>query len=98
MMYGYGYGPTMMDGGLGFVGFLLFAVFGALFVAGVVMVILWAVRGGRPHHPGMLHDMPGVRPPMPGDLDPALKIARERFAKGEISAEQLETIKKTLGY
>ena|SRR5450759_1824339 len=97
MMYSYGYGPTMMDGGLGFVGLLLFAVFGALVVAGVVLLILWAVRGGRPGHVGM-HEMPGIRPPMRGDLDPALKIARERFAKGEIDAEQLEAIKKHLGY
>jgi uncharacterized membrane protein len=105
MMYGYGYGPTTMGGGLGLIGLLLTAVFGALFVAGVVLLILWAVRGGRPHHAPM-HDMPmGMRPPAsglhvnaPGAFDPALKIARERFAKGEITAEQLEAIKKTLGY
>lgn len=98
MMYGYGYGPSMMSGGAGFIGFLLTAIFGALFVAGVVLLILWAVRGGRTHPGGMMHDMPGMRPPAPGDLDPALKIARERFARGEITAEDLEAIKKGLGY
>jgi uncharacterized membrane protein len=98
-MYGYGYGPTTTGGGIGFVGFLLFAVFGALVVAGVALLILWVVRGGRGLG-GMheMHQMPGMRPAMHGDSDPALKIARERFARGEIDAEQLEAIKKHLGY
>ncbi len=97
MMYGYGYGPAMMDSSPGHIGSLLFVVFGAIVVAGVVLLILWAVRGGRPGHMGM-HEVPGIRPPMRGDLDPALKIARERFAKGEIDAGQLEAIRKHLGY
>jgi uncharacterized membrane protein len=98
-MYGYGYGPSTMGGGSGIVAFLLFLFFGALFVAGVIVLIVWAVRGGRRHQGGMMmHDMPGIRPAMAGDLDPALKVARERFAKGEITAGELEAIKKGLGY
>ncbi|HMC02684.1 MAG TPA: hypothetical protein VKI23_01045 [Cellulomonadaceae bacterium] len=44
------------------------------------------------------HDMPGFRPSAAGDLDPAPRIARERFARGEMKAEDLEAIKKGLGY
>jgi putative membrane protein len=62
-----------------------------LFVLLVVLIVLFVLafsRGGRPAPP----------PPPPGPaIDPALQILRERFARGEISAEEFEQRRKTLG-
>lgn len=89
MGYGYGYGPMM--GGWGWGGWVLMAVFWALVIAGVVMLIVWLVRGPRRH---MM--MGGGPMQAPGSHDEALAIARRRLAAGEITAEQFEQIRKTL--
>jgi putative membrane protein len=61
-------------------GFLLMI----LFWGGIIALIVWAVRRSTGHRPNGL----SVRSP--------LDIAKERYAKGEITKEQFEQIKKDL--
>ena len=69
-------------GGFGWVGMIIMAVFWAV----VIGLIIWGVvRMGRR----------GCCMPYEHD-ERALDIARERYAKGEISKEQFEQIKKDL--
>lgn len=60
---------------------------GLLLMVGFVVLIVWAVaavsRGGATREPG--------RPT-------ALDILRERYARGEITQQEFEQAKKTLGY
>ncbi len=74
-----------MMGGLG--GWL-FLLFGLLILAGIVLLVLWAVRSmsGSAQHP---------QPP--SSTNDACAIAKTRYAKGEITKEQYEEICKTLG-
>jgi putative membrane protein len=83
MMYGYGGYGNMMGGYGGW----LFLLFGLLILAGIVLLVVWAVRsmsGSGQHHP--------ASPP----VDDACAIAKVRYAKGEITKEQYEEICKTL--
>jgi putative membrane protein len=84
MMYGYGRFGNMMGGFGGW----LFLLFGLLVLAGIVLLVVWAVRaaGGSAMH------QPPARP-----VDEACAIAKVRYAKGEITKEQYEEICKTLG-
>jgi uncharacterized membrane protein len=89
---GLGYGYGHFGGGAPFGG-LLFLLFGALFIAGVVVLIVWAVRSSR-HH--------AVAPGTPavtaiGASDEAIAIAKRRLASGEITVEEYDTILKVLG-
>ena len=87
--YGYGYG-NMMGGGW-FVG-LMMLLFGALVIALIVLLIMWAVRASTGHssHPGMM-------PPAGGaGHHEAVAIAKKRLANGEITKEQYDEIKNTL--
>ena len=54
----------------------------AVFWGGVIALILWAFR--RPESPG-------------GPSSPPSRILEERFAKGEISASELEEGRRLLG-
>jgi putative membrane protein len=60
---------------------------GLLVMVGFVVLVVWAVgavnRGGTSNEPG--------RPT-------ALDILRERYARGEITQQEFEQAKKTLGY
>jgi uncharacterized membrane protein len=89
--YGGGYGG-MMGGGFG--GFLFF-LFGVLFIAGIVLLVIWAVRASGGHG----HAAPGAAPPAPGAAahDEAVAIAKRRLASGEITPEQYGEIMRTLG-
>lgn len=60
---------------------------GLLVVVGVVVLIVWAL--GAANRAGT-----GKEPDRPTALD----ILRERYARGEITQEQFEQAKKTLGY
>jgi putative membrane protein len=89
---GYGYGYNMM-GGYGWFGGLLMLLFGALVIAGIVLLVMWAVRasGG--------HGTTGSSAPPPGAAghDEAVAIAKRRLATGEITEEQYSAIMRSLG-
>ncbi|MBE0417124.1 MAG: hypothetical protein IBX63_05120 [Coriobacteriia bacterium] len=89
---GYDYGYDMM-GGYGWFGGLLVLLFGALVIAGIVLIVIWAVRASSGH--GTTH---GSAPP-PGAVghDEAVAIAKRRLASGEITKEQYDELMRALG-
>lgn len=88
---GYGYGYDMM-GGYGWFGAVLAFLFGALVVAGIVLLIVWAVRASS-------RQSAAGGPPAPGAAgrDEAVTVARRRYASGEITAQEYDEIMRTLG-
>lgn len=80
-------------GGFGFLGIALMAVFWIAIIVGVVLLVRWLVAGGT--HMGGMH-MGGPMGPSPGTKS-ALDIVMERYAKGEITKEQFDQMKKDLG-
>jgi putative membrane protein len=94
--YGRGYygGANGMMGG-GWLGDILFFAFGLLILAGIVLLVVWAMRTMSGGHS---QAGPGAPPTqMPSQQDEACAIARKRFASGEITKEQYEEICKSLG-
>jgi len=90
MMYGYGYGPG--SAGVGTWMLLGMGLFGLMVLAGIVLIVLWAVRKPSSAHPGVT----GMQTEQQR-MDPALMIARERLAKGDISPEDYEKLVRALG-
>ena len=86
--FGSGFG-TMMNGGWGVV---LWLLFGALVIAGMVLLVLWAVRQSSGHPAGS-----GPTPPQAAGHDEAVAVARRRLASGEITNEEYEQIMAALG-
>lgn len=84
-MMGYGYGM----GGFGWIGSLLFI---ALLVLGIVYLVR-AVEPGRGND--RRHDRPREDRELPRQ-DDALRILRERYARGEIDRDEFEQRKKDL--
>lgn len=84
MMGGYGYGPGMLGGGSyrlgGWAG--LPVLFAVLIVAGLGLVGVWTLQEGR------------HRPPTAGRL--LLDILKERYARGELTREQFEQMRRDL--
>ena len=68
--------------------------FGLLVLAGLVLLVVWAVRAASGHG----HATPGGSG-MSGSVghDEALAIAKKRLASGEITAEQYRDIMQALG-
>ena len=87
MMYGQGYGYGGYGNMMGGLGGWLFGLFGLVILAGIVLLVVWAVRsmGGSGHH----------HPVSPHGED-ACAIAKLRYAKGEITKDQYDEICKTL--
>lgn len=75
----------MMDGGAWFFGPIMMVIFFALLI-GAVVLIARLLGGGQFNVSGQ---------PQSGN-DRALTILRERFAKGEMTAEEFAAAKKTL--
>ena len=90
--YGFNSGYGMMGGG--WLGGVLMMFFGLLVLAGLVLLVVWAVKAGSGHG----HATPGG-PGMRGPIghDEAQAIAKKRLASGEITAEQYRDIMQTLG-
>jgi uncharacterized membrane protein len=88
MMWDLGIGTGMWGGGLGM---FLVGFFGLLVLAGFFLVLVWLVRNtGQSHGTGQSDSS------LPGGSDPATSAARERYARGEISKEELAEILRTL--
>lgn len=77
----------MWGGDWGWGGWLAMSLMMVLFWGGVLVVGIWALRGGAGHHH---HDDPDRR------SGSALDIARERYARGEINEEEFQRIKRGL--
>ncbi len=87
--YGGGYN-NMMGGGYGG---LLALLFGALFIAGIVLLVMWAVRASHGHG----HSTHGTATPHRAvGHDEAVSIAKKRLASGEITPEQYGEIMRHL--
>ncbi|TDB38026.1 MAG: hypothetical protein D9V44_08260 [Actinobacteria bacterium] len=93
MNQGYGYGGGMA-GGIG-LGEILFLAFGALVVAGIVVLIVWAVRSSHSQGTGPMG--PGFTSGSSVGHDEAVAIAKRRLATGEITKEQYDEIMTALG-
>jgi putative membrane protein len=80
-------------GGIGMLGLLWFAISVAFTVAIVILIVVairWLVRNtAAADHPGHASGGPTE--------DSALATLRERFARGEIDAEEYEARRRTLG-
>lgn len=87
MMYTGGGGWTGLGG-------LLFMVGELIVVVGIVVLVVWAVTSFV--RPGGLGGPSGG--PRSDAGSAALDILRERYARGEITAEEFEQAKKILGY
>lgn len=87
MMGGYGgYGGMMGSyGGFGFnpVGWVLSLIFWALIIGGAVLLILWLVRNVNGTSAGSLSNS-------------AIEILKARYARGEITKEQFDSMKRDL--
>lgn len=68
-------------------GWLLMLLFWALLIGGGMALVAWAARRGRVSPSG---DGAGSRP------NEALEILRQRYARGEITGEQFEQMKRDL--
>ncbi len=76
-------------GGVGLAELLILLLGAAIVFTAVVVLVVWFVRYGR-------DAMESGKPPAPPATDPALEIARQRLASGEITTEQFEEIKSAL--
>ncbi len=74
-----GYGTSLW--GLG-----LMLLFGLLVIAGIALLVIWAVRSQSAH----------AKTPSPGS-DAAMEAVRRRYASGEITKEQFDEIMRNLG-
>ncbi len=86
---GFGMGGMMgsMGGFFNPLGVILSLVFWALIIAGGVLLVMWLVRG-----------LAGSSPTSTAATGPSpLDILKMRYAKGEITKEQFEEMKRDLG-
>lgn len=79
-------GPGMMGYGYGYSGWwgLVTLLFWVLAIAGGVALVVWLVRQGQGSHPAA------------GGEDRALATLRERYARGEITQDEFEQMRRTL--
>lgn len=82
-MWHHGYGWT--DGYGGQYMMIFGFVFWALIIAGIVVLVVWAIRTMSRQGAGPAHG------------PDALEIARRRYASGEITKEQFEQLRNDLG-
>jgi uncharacterized membrane protein len=90
--YGYGYN-NMMGGGGGWFAGLLMLLFAALVIAGIVLLVMWAVRASAGHQA----TSGTALPPEAAGHHEAVAIAKRRLASGEITKAQYDEIMQALG-
>lgn len=89
-MMGYGGGLGFGLGGwLGFIGC-------ALFVVGAVLLIAWAITRLTGSAPGSAQSAGAAQPTAWATAPDAMELLRQRFARGEITAEEFAATKQTL--
>ncbi|HEY4696315.1 MAG TPA: SHOCT domain-containing protein [Candidatus Hydromicrobium sp.] len=79
--------PNMMSGifgGWGIIGMILMFIFWALLITGIILLVVWIVR--RVSYPG--RDI--------SHTDKAMETLKERYARGEVTKEEFERIKKDI--
>jgi len=96
MMRGYGFGYNNVMGGSVW-GEILMVLFGLAVLAGIVLLVIWAVRALGGGHPQAGVRQPGAPPMRTDGHDEAVAVAKRRLASGEITPEQYAEIMKTLG-
>jgi putative membrane protein len=75
----------MGDWGMGWFGMLFMLLFWVLVIVGIVFMVRWLVRNtGNRGHSGI------------STGSQALEILKERFARGEISRDEFESMKKDI--
>ena len=85
MMWGW---PNMMGGlfgGFGFIWMIFIFLFVIAIIAGVIILIVWSVRRSS-----------SMQQPQQKSISTAMETLKERYAKGEITKEEFENIKKDL--
>jgi putative membrane protein len=82
---GWGMGPDMMGGwGMGWFGMIFMMIFWVLVIVGLVFLIKWLIQATSS---GKTDRRTGPK---------AIDILKERYARGEISKEEFETMKQDL--
>ena len=82
---GWGMGPGMMGGwGMGWFGMIFMLVFWVLVIVGLVFLIKWLIQTTSS---GKTDGRTGPK---------AIDILKERYARGEVSKDEFETIKQDL--
>ncbi len=77
-----------LPGAMGWAGMIVMAVLWLLFLTAVILAIVWLARAiRRGSHPAGPHMHDGAPPARP-DLDNAMRILNERYARGEIDDEE----------
>ena len=80
--------PNMMGGlfggGLGIAGMILSFIFTALFIAGIIILIIWLVKRVNSSGLGQASN------------NDAIEILKKRYAKGEINKKEFESLKKDI--
>jgi len=83
MMWGWPMMGGFFGGGLGWIGMIFGFIFFVVIVIGIILLIVWLVRrsGYNVADKTSMH---------------SLEILKERYAKGELTKEQYENMKKEL--
>jgi putative membrane protein len=87
----WGMGPWMMGGAWGWIGGIFMMFFWILVLIAVVLLIRWLVTAGGNRTP--VHHGPQTSQ---GPVESALDILKKRYAKGEITKEQFELMRRDL--
>lgn len=94
MMWGWGTNGGTFGAG-SWIGMGLMMVFMALIVIGGILLLVWLIRAAAPPYGG--YPQGPYQQPYQTQRDDALETARRRYANGEITKDEFEEIKKTLG-